>query len=107
MTRAGCARCHRGGREQVGIADPEATSIRRSLEVLVGRVVERNSAVKWVGDHPETAEEPINAPVFLTRLPRSGTTFFQYLFDNGPRFRLIRSWAHRLEVLDHEAARTP
>lgn len=103
--------------EQVGIADPEATSFRRSLEVLVdalnigadltkegeervrsslvGRAVERISAAKWVGDHPEIAEEPINAPVFLTGLPRSGTTFFQYLFDNDPRFRLIRSWEAR------------
>jgi hypothetical protein len=25
-------------------------------------------------------------------LPRSGTTYFQYLFDRDPRFRLIRTW---------------
>jgi hypothetical protein len=30
--------------------------------------------------------------VFLTGLPRSGTTFFQYLFDRDERFRLIRTW---------------
>ena len=30
--------------------------------------------------------------MFLTGLPRSGTTFFQYLFDRDERFRLIRTW---------------
>src|SRR5258708_1892688 len=25
-------------------------------------------------------------------LPRSGTTYFQYLFDRDARFRLIRTW---------------
>ena len=37
-------------------------------------------------------DEVISQPVFLTGLPRSGTTFFQYLFDRDTRFRLIRTW---------------
>ena len=40
----------------------------------------------------EIADEAIAAPVFLTGLPRSGTTYFQYLFEKDPRFRLIRMW---------------
>lgn len=98
---------------RVGIADPETqfrpnldhlvdalnndnqlttlgeTSVRRGL---VERTDHRLEAVKWLRDHPEIADEQIAAPVFLTGLPRSGTTYFQYLFDRDPRFRLIRTW---------------
>ena len=59
---------------------------------LVARTVDRLSGLKWLGDHPEIADETIAATVFLTGLPRSGTTAFQYLFDRDARFRLIRTW---------------
>jgi hypothetical protein len=61
-------------------------------KVLVDRTADRLEALKWLRDHPEIANEKIVAPVFLTGLPRSGTTFFQYLFDRDARFRLIRTW---------------
>lgn len=61
-------------------------------QALVDRTADRLEALKWVRDYPEIADEVIEAPVFLTGLPRSGTTFFQYLFDRDTRFRLIRSW---------------
>ncbi|HEX8058629.1 MAG TPA: sulfotransferase [Novosphingobium sp.] len=54
--------------------------------------VNRLEGQKWVREHPEIAEEKIAAPVFLMGLPRSGTTYFQYLFDRDERFRLIRTW---------------
>jgi hypothetical protein len=59
---------------------------------LVDRMVDRLEGLKWVQRHPEIAEVPIVDPVFLTGLPRSGTTYFQYLFDHDRRFRLIRTW---------------
>ncbi|MGB8364692.1 MAG: sulfotransferase family protein [Rhizomicrobium sp.] len=59
---------------------------------LVDRTVHRLEGLKWRRDHPEIADEAIAEPVFLTGLPRSGTTYFQYLFDKDPRFRLIRTW---------------
>lgn len=52
----------------------------------------RLESLKWLRDYPEIADEPIEAPVFLMGLPRSGTTYFQYLFDRDHRFRLIRTW---------------
>ena len=61
-------------------------------QALTDRTVDRLEALRWLRDHPEIGDEVIAAPVFLTGLPRSGTTFFQYLFDRDPRFRLIRSW---------------
>jgi hypothetical protein len=61
-------------------------------KALVDRTADRLEALKWLRDHPEIGHEVIAAPVFLTGLPRSGTTFFQYLFDRDARFRLIRTW---------------
>ena len=54
--------------------------------------VNRLEGLKWLREHPEIADEVIEAPVFLMGLPRSGTTYFQYLFDRDERFRLIRTW---------------
>ncbi|MET0180929.1 MAG: sulfotransferase [Novosphingobium sp.] len=64
-------------------------SVRRSL---VSRSADRIDGLKWLSRHPEIAAEPIEAPIFLTGLPRSGTTYLQYLFDRDRRFRLIRTW---------------
>lgn len=61
-------------------------------QALVDRTADRLEALKWLRDYPEINNEVIVNPVFLTGLPRSGTTFFQYLFDHDTRFRLIRTW---------------
>lgn len=60
--------------------------------MLLADTVNRLEGLKWLRDYPEIADEPIEAPVFLMGLPRSGTTYFQYLFDRDRRFRLIRTW---------------
>lgn len=59
---------------------------------LVARTADRLEGLKWLRDHPEIADEVIAAPVFMTGLPRSGTTAFQFLFDRDSRFRQIRTW---------------
>jgi hypothetical protein len=64
----------------------------RTRGMLLMDAVNRLEGLKWVAEHPEIAHEPIEAPVFLMGLPRSGTTYFQYLFDCDYRFRLIRTW---------------
>jgi len=68
------------------------TGEKRVSAMLLMDATNRLESLKWLRDHPEIAEEPIEAPVFLMGLPRSGTTYFQYLFDRDPRFRLIRTW---------------
>src|SRR5580700_433123 len=72
-----------------GLSADGAALTRRHL---AGDTVNRLEGLKWLRDYPEIADEPIAAPVFLMGLPRSGTTYFQYLFDRDPRFRLIRTW---------------
>ena len=98
----------------VGIKDSEARYYQPNLERLVAsinaeaslspqgearvgagllkRATFRLEGLKWLRGYPEIGEEAIAAPVFLTGLQRSGTTFIQYLFDHDPRFRLIRTW---------------
>jgi hypothetical protein len=69
-----------------------AAGERRIGNNLLRDTVIRLESQKWVREYPEIASERIVAPVFLMGLPRSGTTYFQYLFDRDHRFRLIRTW---------------
>jgi len=69
-----------------------AEGLAKTRENLLRDTVARLDGLKWLRDYPEIAAEPIIAPVFLMGLPRSGTTYLQYLFDRDPRFRLIRTW---------------
>lgn len=99
--------------EIVGVSDPDsnvALNLQRLVDALnsesgmatwafdvtraglLSRTIDRLEGVKWMQLFPEIADQPIDSPVFLMGLPRSGTTYFQYLFDRDSRFRLIRSW---------------
>ena len=75
--------------EEAGLSAMGADLTHRSF---VADQVNRLEGLKWVQERPEVADDPITAPVFLMGLPRSGTTYLQYLFDRDPRFRLIRTW---------------
>ena len=99
--------------ERVGIADSD-TALRPNLDRLIRslnedarlpatgeagarnwilvRTIDRLEGLKWLDEYPEIADERVVAPVFLSGLPRSGTTYFQYLFDRDTRFREIRTW---------------
>ncbi len=59
---------------------------------LLMDTVNRLEGLSWVRDHPEIARLPVEQPVFIMGLPRSGTTYLQYLFDLDPRFRQLRTW---------------
>ena len=41
---------------------------------------------------PEIAQEPIRAPIFVTGLPRAGTTFLQTLLSDDPDNQVPRCW---------------
>jgi hypothetical protein len=75
---------------RTGGLSPEGEALTHRLFVM--DQVNRLEGLRWLRDYPEIADEVIEAPVFLMGLPRSGTTYFQYLFDRDPRFRLIRTW---------------
>ncbi len=62
------------------------------LSQMVPALRNRIEVDAYVADHPEVDASPLAAPIFLTGLPRSGTTYFQYLFDQDPRLRMLRTW---------------
>jgi len=100
--------------EMAGCAEPDVTTFRSNLDLLVDCINgeaglsaagaagaqaqlalplrSRIEVSHWVRAHPEIADEPIEQPLFLTGLPRSGTTYFQYLFDPEPSMRMLRHW---------------
>ena len=47
---------------------------------------------RFASDTPTLDEGALVRPIFLTGLPRSGTTYFQYLFDQDPGLRMLRTW---------------
>jgi hypothetical protein len=95
-------------------AAPTPDAFAGNLEVLVESVNEESrltpvgvAAVTWMlGDalrrridiaswwnkEPGIQAGRIEQPLFLTGLPRSGTTYFQYLFDREPSMRMLRTW---------------
>ena len=73
-----------GERSKQGIALSEAETLRLLRNRLEVRA--------WTERHPEILAEPIERPIFLMGLPRSGTTFLQNLFDHDEALRLTRTW---------------
>ncbi len=46
----------------------------------------------WYKRHPEVEDEEIREPVFVTGLPRSGTTIMQEILGADPASRTVRMW---------------
>ena len=96
------------------VEDPDPAHFVENLEAVVRSMneeaaltpegVEGNAAMlavalrnrievdRYVADEPAVDGSPIERPIFLTGLPRSGTTYFQYLFDQDPDLRMLRTW---------------
>ncbi len=55
-------------------------------------VTNRLRTDRWIAEHSRIHGEVVDRPLFLTGLPRSGTTYFQYLFNHDPAFRLLKTW---------------
>ena len=74
----------------------EAALTDAGLQGILGQLVpafrNRIEVDAYVAAHPEVDQSRLPAPIFLTGLPRSGTTYFQYLFDQDPRLRMMRTW---------------
>ncbi|MEJ5253820.1 MAG: sulfotransferase [Acidimicrobiales bacterium] len=52
----------------------------------------RLRVVDWHRTHPEAADAPVDRPVFILGLPRTGTTLLSYLLDADPRNRSLLRW---------------
>lgn len=57
--------------------------------------------------HPEILEEPIEAPIVIVGLPRSGTTFLQQLLAQHPALRAVPFWENLAPLPQHDPAIRP
>jgi hypothetical protein len=80
----------------VGCMNGEAELTEAGVEMAVGMLAvalrNRMEVDRYVADEPAIDGSRIEQPIFLTGLPRSGTTYFQYLFDLDPDLRMMRTW---------------
>lgn len=102
------------GRALAGVPDPTPEIYAGNLALLIGslnaeaRLNEQGAEAitaalasalsrriqisHWWESEPLIRARPVERPLFLTGLPRSGTTYFQYLFDREPAMRMMRTW---------------
>src|SRR5262245_51054998 len=69
---------------------PEARDA--SVKKIVHDLSLRLAVVQWHKDHPQAADRPVEGPVFVVGLPRTGTTATVGMMALDPRFRFLRAW---------------
>ncbi|MET0239915.1 MAG: sulfotransferase [Sphingobium sp.] len=101
-------------RDKSGAPDPHLDTWKEGLEILLydhakqnrlterGEGITRNryvealaarmSADEYIRQNPHVLETPIERPVFILGLPRTGTTMLSYLFDADPAVRSMLRW---------------
>ena len=66
--------------------------------VLRTRLTNRLLVEDWYRIHPEVEEEPVESPVHIIGLPRTGTTALGSMLSLDPQFRSLRMWEQRNPV---------
>ena len=62
------------------------------LNTLRRRLRNRLRIEAWYGAHPEIADVPVEGPLSITGIPRSGTTALADVLSLDPEFRPARGW---------------
>jgi hypothetical protein len=75
-----------------GEAELTDAGVEMAVGMLAVALRNRMEVDRYVADEPAIEDTSIDRPIFLTGLPRSGTTYFQYLFDLEPDLRMMRTW---------------
>jgi hypothetical protein len=71
---------------------------------LTGHLAARLRVTDTVRQHPEIADEQIEAPIFIIGLPRTGTTALSNLLHADPGIRSLRMWESSSPVPPPESA---
>jgi hypothetical protein len=72
------------------------------FEQLVGNLINRLRLQALLTDHPEIADIPIERPIIICGLPRTGTTHLHNLMAADPDLRQLSYW----ESLNRSRRRT-
>jgi hypothetical protein len=111
---------------RTGLSDFGGTSFLEPYRVLVrsidleaklhplGRVISRSDCMNWLENrlqladarkrHPEIARENVDRPLFITGLPRTGTSILHELLAQDPAHRAPLHWEVRFPCPAPEAA---
>jgi hypothetical protein len=109
-----------------GLDDFGSDSYREGLERLIGSVneeaqlselgavaieaqvtkclVNRLRVTAWLGEHPGLRDEPVERPILVLGLPRTGTTLLSELFHRDPANRSLMRWEAMDSVPPPQAA---
>lgn len=101
-------------RERTGLSEFANDSFREGLEILCADHAEldclNDTGRAWIDDtlvnalatrlrvddwhrrHPELADTPVERPVFILGMPRTGTTLTSYLMEADPARRSLLKW---------------
>jgi hypothetical protein len=69
--------------------DLGVTAIRANI---VGNLVNRLRVVEWAAQHPDVADQHIDAPLVVIGMFRAGTTFLSCLLEQDHRNRALLRW---------------
>jgi hypothetical protein len=74
-------------------ARPERDSIANALrDEMVGALANRLRVADHLRRHPEQGDAPLDVPIIVMGMPRTGTTVLSYLLDCDPRWRSLLNW---------------
>lgn len=68
------------------------TGMKRSVDALVSAVANRMRVEDWLARHPELLDRPVEKPLFVFGLPRTGTTLAINLLEADPARRSFLRW---------------
>ncbi len=73
--------------------DKMSASGRRLLaDTSINYLANRLSVVDYHSQHPTLSEQPVEAPIVILGLPRTGTTAMSYLLGQDPQWRSLLNW---------------
>jgi len=74
-------------------ARPERETIAGALqEEMTAALANRLRVDDYLRQHPELDDTPLDVPIIVMGMPRTGTTVLSYLLDCDPRWRSLLNW---------------
>jgi hypothetical protein len=71
---------------------PPEPSIQRANDAIVKAIADRLKTTAYLESHPELLERPIERPIFVFGIPRTGTTLLSNLLAADPAHRSPLTW---------------
>ena len=59
---------------------------------MIGALANRLRVADYLRQHPELLDAPLDVPIIVMGMPRTGTTIVSYLLDCDPRWRSLLNW---------------